>query len=190
MRWDNIFRKRQIIVFIALALIAGVGGVLYFISVLPEKQHSFLAWTATENDVEVKIYVTKSSSGQLSLSSTFTPTRPQFSLYSKDLPRDGLNGMGRPTLLEIVDSDSIKSMGPLEADRPAQNVYVKALKLSFPVYPVGPVTLSLPFESIDSGNDVSMEIALTYMACSEKTCLPPVMNKHVLIHVPASFFDN
>jgi hypothetical protein len=67
---------------------------------------------------------------------------------------------------------------------------VESLDLSFPVYPAGPVTLSLPFEWVTGNNTVSMEVAITYMACSDKTCLPPVIDKHVIIQIPASFFDN
>lgn len=190
MRWNNIFKRQRIIALGILVLIAGMAVLLYSIAAQPEKQRHVMVWNAAENDVEVKILVVEYSSGQLKLSGTFTPTRRKFYLYGKDLPRDGLNGLGRPTLLEVVKSDSIKVTGPLEADQPVRNVYVEVLDLSFPVYPVGPVTLSLPFELVSNDTLVSLEIAVTYMACSEKTCLPPVIDKQILIQVPASFFTD
>ncbi|HEX2993610.1 MAG TPA: hypothetical protein VHP14_02235 [Anaerolineales bacterium] len=161
-----------------------------FYSTIRPAQDCLTVWTSTENEVDVRIEVIKRPSGQLSLSGTFTPTRQQFYLYGKDLPRDGLNGLGRPTLLEVLKSDSIKVTGPLTADQPVQYVYVKTLDLSFPVYPIGPVRLSLPFERIGNGSPVSMEISITYMACSDRTCLPPVIDKHISIQAPASFFDD
>ncbi len=187
---NNSFKIGQIIALTAFALIIGTGILFYTIAFHPAEDRLLMAWTATENDVEVKIHVMKRPSGQLRLSATFVPTRPQFYLYSKDLPKDGLNGLGRPTLLEVIRSDSIKPTGLLEADQPARDIYVETLGLSFPVYPVGPVTLSLPFELVASSKTVSMEVAITYMACSDRTCLPPVINKHMFIQVPAVFFDD
>jgi hypothetical protein len=163
---------------------------LYAVTIRPEKHGLLTVWTSTKNDVEVRIDVVRRPSGQLHLMGTFTPTREGFQLYSKDLPKDGLNGLGRPTLLEVAKSDSVEVTGPLEANRPVQDIYVGTLDLSFPVYPAGPVTLSLPFEFVGNGDLISMEMSITYMACSDKVCLPPVIDKHIFIKVPAGFFDD
>ncbi len=186
----KLFQKQQFGVLSTLVLIIGAAILLYCVVIRPEKYHRLKVWTSTENDVNVRIDVIKHPSGQLKLSGTFTPIRRQFYLYSKDLPKDGLNGLGRPTLLEVVNSDVIKITGSLEASQPIQNIYVPALGMSFPVYPPGPVTLSLPLEFVGNDNWASMEISITYMACSNRTCLPPVINKHIFIQVPASFFDD
>jgi hypothetical protein len=62
--------------------------------------------------------------------------------------------------------------------------------VAFPVYPAGPVTLSLPIELIGNSNAISAEVAITYMACNEKICSPPVINKLISIEIPASFFED
>jgi hypothetical protein len=189
MHWDAISTKRRILAF-SVIVMATAMTILLYSAVRSGRQDHLTVWIATEHDVEVRIDILKHPTGQLSLSGTFTPTREQFYLYSKDLPKNGLNGLGRPTLLEVVKSDSIKLIGPLEANRPVQDIHVDALDVSFPVYPVGPVTLSLPFEFVGDGSPTSLEVSITYMACSDKTCLPPVIDKHILIRVPASFSDD
>ncbi|HLO30965.1 MAG TPA: hypothetical protein VK249_17595 [Anaerolineales bacterium] len=190
MYYGSTFKKQRVIALSTLALVVSTAIILYYIATRPEKYHLLTTWTSTENGVKVKIDVIKYLSGELKLSGTFTPTRQGFHLYSKDLPKDGLGGLGRPTLLEIVKSDSIKITGPLEADRPVQDITFDILGISLPVYPAGSVVLSLPFEFVTNDNLASMDIAITYMACSDKTCLPPVIGKHISIQVPSSFFED
>ncbi len=187
---DPVFKKQRIIALSTLVLLISVIFLVYSIAVRPKRHELLTVWSSAENDVEVRIEVSQHPSGQLKLSGTFTPIRQQFYLYSKDLPKDGLNGLGRPTRLEVVKSDAVRLTGPLEANQPIQNIYVDVLGISFPVYPAGPVTLSLPFEYVGTGGGASVEISITYMACSDKTCLPPVIDEHIRIQVPASFFDD
>jgi hypothetical protein len=52
------------------------------------------------------------------------------------------------------------------------------LEQSYPVYPDGPVTVRLPIEKLDRPT-TPIELAITYMACSDTTCLPPVENKPI-----------
>ncbi len=137
----------------------------------------------TKNDVAVEIALRSYSSEKLEFLATFTPTREHFHLYSKDLPRDGLAGLGRPTLLELVSpTDGIKLTGALTADQTPHDLTYKTLKISFPVYPEGPVTLSLPFEW--TGKTDTVEFSVTYMACSYQTCLAPVIDKHFTVKLP------
>ena len=185
MRFLNIFKKRRSIVISTLVLIATIVIFSSSITFQADEHHPLTVWASVENDVEVRIAITQISSGRFRLSAIFTPTLPGFYLYSKDLPRDGLRGLGRPTLVEIIKSDTIKVTGVLEADQPEEYIYMNALGMSFPVYPAGPVTLTIPFDLI--GNDFSLSI--TYMACSDKTCLPPVIDKHIFIQIPDKFFD-
>ena len=98
--------------------------------------------------------------------------------YSKDLPRTGISGVGRPTLLEVIAPADLRPIGSLQADRPVQDLYLDALQLSFPVYPDGAVTVRLPLEKSDRSM-IPIELAITYMACSDTTCLPPVENKRI-----------
>src|SRR5258707_9922187 len=55
----------------------------------------------TDSGVYVEIRLEKDSSG-LSLAATYRPTNEHYHLYSKDLPPDGLDGVGRPTRLQIA----------------------------------------------------------------------------------------
>src|SRR5438477_5209006 len=103
--------RRALIAFVILAIGAAVWRLSTTASVT--ELASF-----TEHGVSVRIVLEKSVSGQMQLSSTFTPTNHDFHLYSKDLPRDGLQGMGRPTLLEIASGDGIRATGRPSANQP------------------------------------------------------------------------
>jgi hypothetical protein len=184
MLFNNFFKKRRSIAISALALLVIT---ITCIAIRSNEHYPVTVWSDTENDVNVKISIVKSSSGQLTISGVFRPTRAGFYLYSKDLPKDGLLGLGRPALLEVVTSNSVKITGVLDADQPVEEVYYNVLDISLPVYPPGPVRLSIPFEL--TGNSASMELSITYMACSDKTCMPPVINKLVDIQIPEKFLD-
>jgi hypothetical protein len=132
----------------------------------------------TENGVKVDIAVEKDQAGKFWLASTFTPTQPRFHLYSTDLPRQGLGGVGRPTLLEVIASTGLRPIGSLQANQPVIDLYFEMLEQSYPVYPDGPVTMRLPIEKPDRPT-TPIELAINYMACSDTTCLPPVENKHI-----------
>lgn len=142
--------------------------------------HHVLA-TLEQGSVRVAIADERDSSGQEWLIGTFTPLRDGFHLYSVALPREGVNGVGRPTLLEIAPPEALAAAGPLTADRPATMLYVAMLADSFPVYPAGPVTLRLPIRRL-AGRQATL--ALTFMACSQNACLPPVVGRRVKIQLP------
>jgi hypothetical protein len=134
--------------------------------------------TFTENGVMVEIVAQLKPSGQGWLSGTFTPREAGFHLYSNDLPRNGLNGQGRPTLLEIVSPGHLKTTGALQANQPT---VLRAQGLL--VYPDGPITLSLPIVWAES-TSTATELSVTYMACSEELCLKPVIDKRVSVEIP------
>ncbi len=136
----------------------------------------------TERDVRVEIAFEQARGRGGWLRARFTPTRPGFRLYAKELPRGGLSGIGRPTLLEVVAG--LRATGPLQADRVPGEIRSDALGLRFPVYPAGPVTLSLPVTRAPSGATVA-ELSLTYMTCSERTCMPPVIDRRARVLLPA-----
>ncbi|HSD83086.1 MAG TPA: hypothetical protein VLG46_04480 [Anaerolineae bacterium] len=132
----------------------------------------------TEKDVAVEVTVEKDQTGQIWLAGTFTPTKPKFHLYSKDLPRTGISGVGRPTLLEVLAPADLRPTGSLQANQPVQDLYLDVLQQTFPVYPDGPVTVRLPIEK-PARATMPIELAVTYMACSDTTCLAPVENKRI-----------
>ena len=134
----------------------------------------------TEKGVTVEIALEQDQARQVWLASTFTPTQPGFHVYSTDLPRGGIDGVGRPTLLEIITPPDLHPLVPLQADQPVHDLYFDILQRSFPVYPDGPVTVRLPITKPDRPV-IPIELSVTYMACSDTTCLPPVENKLVSV---------
>lgn len=142
----------------------------------------------TENYVEVSIYLERNPVGNYFLSAEFIPPDDYY-LYSKDIPITGVDGLGRPTLLELTTDSHMKAIGSLIESVKAQEPSIEPNELL--VYPPGAVTLSLPV-GVPSGNEwVEVEIRITYMACSASACKPPVEGKIVLIRVPGTdLFDD
>ena len=140
--------------------------------------------TFSENGVEVVVKLQRAANGDVSLTALYTPLEAGFHLYSKDLPRNGIGGVGRPTLLELSPNTKMQAAGDLTASIASKMhvTYPNAL----PVYPDGPVTLTLPIRLPDSYNWVQDEIVLTYMACSDTLCQAPVIEKTISIKVPGA----
>jgi hypothetical protein len=152
------------------------------VSVLEPGQTLKLA-TVAENNVEVTIALTRDESGQFILSATFTPQLLNMHLYSKEIPRNGVEGVGRPTLLELSQGSSLKANGDLiESVSSSQSSSFDPEGLL--LYPAGPVTFSLPV-SLPDGNDwVNEEVIVTYMACDDRGCRAPVEQKPISIKIP------
>jgi hypothetical protein len=134
---------------------------------------------STENGVTVKISLVQDSTGQVFLAATFTPLQPGYHLYSKDL---ALAGEGRPTLLELPPDSRIKSVGDVIESESSEVSSMGSDALL--VYPAGPVTLSLPIKLPQGRGWVQEQVSITYEACSDMTCLPPVMGKLIPTHIP------
>ena len=136
----------------------------------------------TENYVGVSIRL-ESEDGNYFLAATFTPPAGHH-LYSKDVPMGGLEGLGRPTLLELPAESQMKARGDLTESVPAQEPDFEPRQLL--VYPAGSVTLRLPV-ALPSGNKwVKDEVKVTYMACSAYQCKPPVEGKIVQVNIPGA----
>lgn len=136
-----------------------------------------------EHEVAVEIALERDRSGKTWLVGTYTPSRAGFHLYGKDLPKAGIHGVARPTLLELVSSTSIRPAGPLIADRPTIDLHVAALGSTFPVYPEGAVTLRLPV-TLTPRDAATAELSVTYMSCSDRTCLAPVIDRRIAVRIP------
>jgi hypothetical protein len=105
------------------------------------------------------------------------------------MPAHGINGLGRPTFLALTTNSHLREAGELIESVSAQQLYFEPQEL--PVYPLGPVTLSLPVELPPGKNWVNDELKVTFMACSTNQCKPPVEGKVVSIRVPGTdLFDN
>jgi len=141
-----------------------------------------------ENDVSVSIALEQASPGNYLLSAMFTPP-DGYHLYSKDIPVRGINGIGRPTLLELTAESQMKALGGLADNVPPEKFYFEHNE--FQVYPLGAVTLSLPIELPPGQRWVDDELKITFMACSSNLCKAPVEGKIVSIRVPgADMLDN
>jgi len=135
----------------------------------------------TENYVDVSIHLEGSVGEGYILSATFTPP-DGYHLYSKDIPLNGVEGLGRPTLLELTEYSQIHALGVLTES-------VKTMEPNFEpkellVYPSGAVTLRLPIELPAGDAWLDDTVKVTFMACSASTCKPPITGKIVPIRIP------
>lgn len=136
----------------------------------------------TKNKVRVNIVLEVDEEGQTWLAAAFTPAAG-YHLYSKNLPRSGVDGLGRPTLLELVPGSQLQAAGDLtESVAAAQADGPEGLF----VYPVGPVTLRMPVILPEGQGWLDEQVSVTYMACSGGLCAPPVMDKLVPVRVPSA----
>jgi hypothetical protein len=136
----------------------------------------------SENGVEVTIHLQAAADGTAVLSATFTPTEAGYHLYSKDHPREGVDGLGRPTLLELTESSQMQAAGELTDNIPAGILEGTELM----VYPPGPVTLSLSVILPEGDARVPDQVSVTYMACTATTCREPVEGKVVTVTIPGA----
>ncbi len=137
----------------------------------------------TENSVDVSLRLVRAPEGYFLLEATFTPPADSH-LYSKDLPPTGVDGLGRPTLLELPATSKITALGALLESVPAVMQDFELMQL--PVYPAGAVTLSLPIQLPPGEGWVDETVSITYMACNDKGCKPPVIGRIVPIRVPGA----
>lgn len=154
-------------------------------SQIPEPRAQQLA-TITQNDVTVSIAFERDSANDPWLVGTFTPTRAHFHLYSKDIPKNGVNGIGigRPTLVEIASTGPVKPAGELRTDARIEYLFSHAVEQDVPIYHEGTVVLRLPIRYPKGASALPTELSVTYMACSDTTCLTPVIDKHVSVVIP------
>ncbi|MGI5322859.1 hypothetical protein [Actinomadura nitritigenes] len=138
----------------ALVLLAGGCG---------HHEHAPEPFRFTEGGVEVTVSVSGTS-----VKAVYRPLRPGFHVYSVDLPAGGVDGLGVATGLDV--RGGLTATGHSTADRPVRMLTLPSLGVSLPVYPDGPVTVSLPVRRTGR----TAEVVVSYAACSSGTCLPPV----------------
>ena len=169
-------------------LLAGLGVLIWV-----EHAQSLKAWPMApvrlaafeKSGVRVTVTLQPARNNEGLLTATFTPLQDGYHMYSKDLPRTGVNGVGRPTLLELTSGSRMLALGKLqESVQASESVDTEVPGLR--VYPAGPVTLSLlvalPTSDLKWIDD---QVSITYMACSERGCLQPVIGKLLSVKVPA-----
>jgi len=136
--------------------------------------------------VSVAVSSAWSDDGLLVIRGVFTPDDEGFHLYSNELPRQGVDGIGRPTLIEVDDVEFVKASRPLVASAKAHEHHDSTLDMTFSLFPDGPVTLYLPLQIKDQPQSpMQLPVKLTYMSCSEMRCNSPVEGAVAEIVVPA-----
>lgn len=131
--------------------------------------------TVARNGVQVTAVVSSST-----VRVTYRPQRPGFHLYSSSLPAAGVDGLGVPTLLGV--RGGLRATGPATADRPVRALHLASLDVTLPVYPDGPVTLTLPVAR--TGPSPAAQVVVSYGACSAATCLLPVRDLTLAVRIP------
>ncbi|WP_431678290.1 hypothetical protein [Kitasatospora sp. KL5] len=124
----------------------------------------------TENGVTVDLSLGKWDGSAGTLTAVFTPERAGYHLYSLDLPPDGIDGVGRPTSLRL--RGGLEQTGRPAADSAPHPLQLPGDLPAVPVYPDGPVTVTLPVHRTASG---AATVLVGYAACSEtQGCMLPV----------------
>lgn len=145
----------------------------------PPYESTLLLTSYAENGVAVEVRLESDRNHHPLIATTFTPQFEGFHLYGQSLPKSGIDGIGRPTTIEMV-SNRVRMEGPVNADVLEQVQRVGDMEL--PIYPEGAVTLRLPV-SWEGASDANLHV--TYMACSDtKGCLLPVINHPLSITLP------
>jgi hypothetical protein len=129
-----------------------------------------VAGAAERNGVRVEVRFDGDLTGDGAVLVTFTPQQQGFHLYSTDLPAQGVDGIGRPTRVELTGGLSATSAAT--ADRSPVRLAVAGVSRPVPVYPDGAVTLRLPVSRSAGGGAAAAVVG--YAACSTQACLPPV----------------
>ncbi|GAA2750028.1 hypothetical protein GCM10010440_56740 [Kitasatospora cinereorecta] len=119
---------------------------------------------AAQNGVQVTVVVSADA-----VRATFRPERPGFHLYSIGLPVDGVDGVGVPTELGV--KGGLRATAAPTSDQPVRQLNIPGVAGALPVYPDGPVTLTMPVARTGSPD---AQVVVSYGACSTTTCLLPV----------------
>lgn len=148
----------------------------------PSKAATLELARASENSVEVIVELARNAEGQVFLAVTFAPLGKGLHLYGKDIPKNGVDGLGRPSLVEIPKDSAIQITGAVVESASAQSLPEAPQELT--VYPEGAVTLKLPV-TLPAGKDwFDDQVIVTYMACTAYSCRPPVEGKVIPVRVP------
>ena len=150
----------------------------------PKRQVAELA-LFTQNGVRVQISLERDSRDHAWIAASFRPVAAGVHLYGASLPTQGLDGLGRPTRLTLVPSAAWRVRGPSVSDRREEVLRFDQLNTALPVYPAGPVTLRVPvtLAALPAAREAAIHV--TYMACSDTGCLPPVVERRVPVQLPA-----
>jgi hypothetical protein len=149
----------------------------------PGQSLQLAAFTDAVNEVAVSVRLSHTPDGAFLLIATFTPPAG-YHLYSKDIPPGGVRGQGRPTRLDLPSGAKMQAAGALaESVTASMPGYVPD---GAPIYPPGPVTLTLPIRLPEQTGWLEDQISLTYMACTEVRCTAPTVGRLVQVKIPGA----
>jgi hypothetical protein len=164
-----------------VALVAVAVASVLVVAVLVTRIVSPTSVVLEDSGVHVEITYSGGSRGEVV--AVFHPLDAGFHVYGPELPRDGIDGAGRPTLLELPPASAWSPTGPLAAEPPRTLQSLPSFDQPFPVFPDGPATLRLPVgldASAPPGTD--LVVSVTYMACSSSgLCLAPVIGRQITV---------
>lgn len=124
-----------------------------------------------DGGVAVTVRLLPGDGDAATLEAVFRPQRAGFHLYSLDLPDGGVDGLGVPT--RLAAAGSLRAAGRPRTGSPVRQLRPAGLGVALPVYPDGPVTVTLPVRR--TGAVDAARAVVGYGACSESGgCLPPV----------------
>jgi hypothetical protein len=127
----------------------------------------------TRNGVAVTVFLETDSSQQPVLRATFKP-QSGFHLYSKDHDPKTTRGIGVPTRADFAGGTAVSPMGLPITDVAAKRYDFDQPRISFDIYPDGPVTWRQAIR-IESSTNATAQLAISYMACkTDGVCLRPV----------------
>ena len=105
-------------------------------------------------------------------------------LYDVSMPKTGIDGVGRPTLLEFPAESGVVVEEPPSADVASHKLTIEMVG-TYDVYPAGPVTITQRIRlPAGDGSEVSVPAKLWYMLCTDLTCLRPVSGKSLEVSLP------
>jgi hypothetical protein len=136
-----------------------------------------------ESGVRVEVSYVGDDRGEIV--AIFRPLQDGFHLYGPDLPRDGIDGAGRPTLLELSAVSGWSPAGELQSEPATTLQSLPSFDRPFPTFPDGPATLRLPVELVDATQqNGDLVVQVTYMACSSSgLCLAPVIEREIKVPI-------
>jgi hypothetical protein len=138
----------------------------------------------TQYEVTVELTLERGLEGDF-LIATYSPEDPDAHFYSKDLLPSDIDGIGRPTRIDLAPTSLIQPRGELSESATPEILSVNPDLPALAVYPPGPVTLRLPVTlPAGDGDKVEDYVLISYMACTPRTCYRPVSAKVVEVQIP------
>jgi hypothetical protein len=105
-----------------------------------------------------------------------------FHLFGPDVPPDGVDGLGRPTLLEVAPGSAWSRTGVVGVAPRTTLMMVPTSGHALTIFPDGPVTLRLPIaRDAPAAPDARLTVMVTYMACDFSRCLAPVVERQITV---------